>query len=147
MSRTVHHQPPIGSHERSEAELRVLTNVELAEVISFVLDDMLAGRLTCGPGVFAGDRRRARLAAIPPGEGSERFALELEFPMAREPKTARYTIRRDALGWSVIDAMTGKVAFWDRVTLTVLDAEDADDIADGLSWIARRDEERRNGPG
>jgi hypothetical protein len=35
----------------------------------------------------------------------------------------------------------------DRVTLTGLDAEDADDLADGLSWIARRDEERRNGPG
>jgi hypothetical protein len=63
MSRTVHHQSPIGSHERSEAELKVLTHVELVEVISFVLDDILAGRLTYGPGVFAGDRRLPRLAA------------------------------------------------------------------------------------
>ena len=83
----------------------------------------------------------------PPGEGSERSALELEGPMDREPKTARYTIRRDSLGWSVVDAMTGNVACRDKVTLIGLDAEDADDIADGLSWIARRDEERRNGPG
>jgi hypothetical protein len=67
--------------------------------------------------------------------------------MDREPKTAGYTIRRDALGWSVIDVMTGKVACRDNVTLTGLDTEDADDLADGLSWIARRDEERRNGRG
>ena len=62
-------------------------------------------------------------------------------------KNARYTIRLDAFGWSVIDAVTGLVVCRDSVTLTGLSAEDADDLADGLSWIERRDEERRNGRG
>ncbi|WP_334436999.1 hypothetical protein [Bradyrhizobium sp. AZCC 1610] len=62
--------------------------------------------------------------------------------MTREPKLARYTIRRDAFGWSIIDAMTGQVACRDNVTLSGLSAEDADDLADGLSWLARRDQER-----
>ena len=64
--------------------------------------------------------------------------------MAREPKTARYTIRRDPFGWSVIDTLTGLVACREAVTLTGLSAEDADDVADAMSWIARRDEERRD---
>ena len=62
-------------------------------------------------------------------------------------KNARYTTRRDAFGWSVIDVMTGLVACRDSVTLTGLSAEDADDLADSLSWLERRDEERRNGRG
>jgi len=47
---------------------------------------------------------------VPAGKCSERFALELDCPMDREPKTARYTIRRDALGWSVIDAVVSSSA-------------------------------------
>ncbi|SDK42863.1 hypothetical protein [Bradyrhizobium ottawaense] len=67
--------------------------------------------------------------------------------MAHKPKYARYTIRRDTFGWSVIDVLTGLVACQDTVTLTGLSAEDADDLADSLSWLARRDEERRDGHG
>jgi hypothetical protein len=59
-------------------------------------------------------------------------------------KNARYTIRRDAFGWSVIDVTTGLVVCRDSVTLTGLSVQDADDLADSLSWLARRDEERRN---
>jgi hypothetical protein len=58
------------------------------------------------------------------------------------PKYARYTIRRDAFGWSVIDVMTGLVVCRDSVTLTGLSVQD--DLADSLSWLARRDEERRD---
>jgi hypothetical protein len=65
--------------------------------------------------------------------------------MDREPKLARYTIRRDAFGWSVIDAMTGLVACRDNVTLSGLSVQDADDLADSLSWLARRDQERLDG--
>ena len=51
-------------HDRVEAnaEIELMTQVELVEVISFVLDDLLAGRPTYAPGEFAGDRRRARRA-------------------------------------------------------------------------------------
>ena len=62
--------------------------------------------------------------------------------MDRRPKPARYTIRRDAFGWSVIDLMTGHVACRDNVTLSGLSVEDADDLADSLSWLARRAQER-----
>jgi hypothetical protein len=37
-----------------------MSQVELVEVISFVLDDILAGRPTMGPGEFPGDRQRQR---------------------------------------------------------------------------------------
>jgi hypothetical protein len=52
-------------HDRVEAnaEIELMTQVELVEVISCVLDDLLAGRPTYAPGEFAGDRRRARRAA------------------------------------------------------------------------------------
>ena len=49
----------INSEDEADAELKLMTHVELVEVISFVLDDMLAGRPTYAPGEFAGDRRRA----------------------------------------------------------------------------------------
>jgi hypothetical protein len=62
-----HHQRRPGSHERFEAdaELKLMTDVELVEVISFVLDDTLTGRATYAPGEFAGD-------------GGERVALPKE---------------------------------------------------------------------
>jgi len=67
--------------------------------------------------------------------------------MSRATKIARYRIRRNAFGWSVIDATTGLVVCRDSVTLTGLSAEDADDLADSLSWLERRGEERRNARG
>jgi hypothetical protein len=50
------------------------------------------------------------------------------------PEPSRYTIRRDAFGWSVIDTHTGRVAERNNVTLTGLGAEEADDAANALSW-------------
>jgi hypothetical protein len=53
----------INSVAEADAEMQLMTHSELIEVISFVLDDILAGRPTYAPGEFAGDRRRARRAA------------------------------------------------------------------------------------
>jgi hypothetical protein len=46
---------------------------------------------------------------------------------------ARYAIRKDALGWTVIDTSTDTVATYEGVTLTGLDLSAADDLADLLS--------------
>lgn len=55
------------------------------------------------------------------------------------PMPARYTIRRDALGWSVIDVFTGQVACRDNVTLTGFSSrKKADDLAKALSWLYRK---------
>jgi hypothetical protein len=53
-------------------------------------------------------------------------------------KPARYGIRKDPFGWSVIDQLTSLVAEHERVTLTGLTVQDADDLADSLSYLARR---------
>jgi hypothetical protein len=58
---------------------------------------------------------------------------------ATAPKPTRYGIRKDTFGWSVIDHLTGLVAEHERVTLTGLTVQDADDLADSLSYLARRD--------
>jgi hypothetical protein len=58
---------------------------------------------------------------------------------ATAPKPARHGIRKDTFGWSVIDHLTGLVAEHERVTLTGLTVQDADDLADSLSYLARRD--------
>lgn len=60
--------------------------------------------------------------------------------MDRQLKLDRYSIRRDAFGWSIIDTLTGQVACQDNVTLTGLSAQDADELAGQLSWLARRDQ-------
>ena len=44
----------------ADAEIDLMSQVELVEVISFVLDDILAGRPTMAPGEFPGDRQRER---------------------------------------------------------------------------------------
>jgi hypothetical protein len=46
---------------------------------------------------------------------------------------ARYTIRKDAFGWTVLDASTDTVATHEGVTLTGLDVSAADDLANLLS--------------
>ena len=46
---------------------------------------------------------------------------------------ARYAIRKDAFGWTVIDTSTDTVATHEGVTLTGLDVSTADDLADLLS--------------
>ena len=63
--------------------------------------------------------------------------------MSIEQKLARYTIRNDRLGWSVIDTVTGNVACREGVTLTGLTLVEADDLADAMSWLARRRDKKR----
>ena len=46
---------------------------------------------------------------------------------------ARYTIRKDAFGWTVVDTSTDTVATYEGVTLTGFDVSTADDLADLLS--------------
>ncbi|WP_316207432.1 hypothetical protein [Bradyrhizobium sp. SZCCHNR3118] len=48
----------INCREEADAEMMLMTHVELVEVISFVLDDMLAGRPTHGAGQYPGFFRR-----------------------------------------------------------------------------------------
>jgi hypothetical protein len=50
----------IHNDDEADAEIELMSQVELVEVISFVLDDILAGRPTMGPGEFPGDRQRQR---------------------------------------------------------------------------------------
>ena len=53
----------ISSTEEANAEIELMTKVELVEVISIVLEDMLAGRQTMAPGEFPGDREQRALRA------------------------------------------------------------------------------------
>ena len=53
----------INSAEEATAEIELMTKLELVEVISFVLEDMLAGRPTMAPGEFPGDREQRALCA------------------------------------------------------------------------------------
>jgi len=88
---------------------------------------------------------------MPPGaivRVSELMPVKDDAPTDVVVRTSGHRLRN-----VVLASLVGGTVEWydfscrDRVTLTGLDAEDADDLADGLSWIARRDEERRNGPG
>jgi hypothetical protein len=47
----------------------VMTNVELVEVISFVLEDMMAGRPTMAPGRYPERPRRKAHAGVETGHG------------------------------------------------------------------------------
>jgi len=53
----------INSADEANAEIELMTKLELVEVISFVLEDMLAGRPTMAPGKFPGDREQRALRA------------------------------------------------------------------------------------
>ena len=57
----------------------------------------------------------------------------------------RYLIRRDALGWTVVDAMTRQVAYRGNVTLTGLALQEADFWADAMSWLHREENRPQNG--
>lgn len=48
----------INSTAEADAEIDLMTQVELVEVISFVLDDILAGRPTVAPGELPGAPQR-----------------------------------------------------------------------------------------
>jgi hypothetical protein len=57
----------INSLDEADAELKLMTHVELVEVISFVLEDLLAGRPTVG----VGSERFALPEASKPGCGED----------------------------------------------------------------------------
>lgn len=57
--------------------------------------------------------------------------------------SARYDIRKDPGGWTVLDTLTGQPAFLNNTPQTGLPLADADDLADLLSKL---DAEAANAP-
>jgi hypothetical protein len=53
-------------------------------------------------------------------------------------KLARYDLREDAEGWTVYDVWTGEPAVIALVPQTGLDVQDADEIAEWLTYMSDR---------
>lgn len=51
---------------------------------------------------------------------------------------ARYDLREDETGWTVFDLWTGLPVIIDHDPLVGLDVQDADEIAEWLTWFADR---------
>jgi hypothetical protein len=56
--------------------------------------------------------------------------------MAKTP--ARYDLRQDSEGWTVFDIWTGEAAVIHFVPQTGLEIQDADELAELLTWLADR---------
>jgi len=56
--------------------------------------------------------------------------------MATTP--ARYDLREDSEGWTVFDVWTGEPVVVDMAVQTGLDIQDADELAEWLTWFSDR---------
>jgi hypothetical protein len=55
---------------------------------------------------------------------------------------ARYDLREDRTGWTVFDIATGAPVIYWGMPQVGLDVQDADEVAEALSWLADRDDQQ-----
>jgi hypothetical protein len=51
-------------------------------------------------------------------------------------RLARYDLRKDPRGWTVVDVWTGQPVMIDDLPLIGLEVQDADEVAEWLTWFA-----------